>query len=267
MKLCFNVIALSIAMGTALPTIANAQFFPLSHTGAANPNNEGFATVSYVPNVSTKAVVNDLGVDSWEINSLDTSSQFGYFSGAFTTEQKAGIAANGLSVSFSERVLQGPTPSIYNSTTPYVLSAVGVDTGTRRYQLFLGLDANGDTVAVLPTYIDEGAGNRIRAPGTSYTLTGQGNGYHDYRLVLDPTTQLASLYIDSQVRLEDYAGYTNFVSNLGLGFSGFGGGIARFSNVQLSLNAVPEPTTYAMALAGLLCLPIALKRRSTAKQV
>lgn len=245
-----------------LPLSGYAQDFSPSHTGSVDPLVEGFATLSFSESVSTGPVVNDLGIDAWEIISLTTMSQFAYVSGAFTAAEKSAIVTQGFTLSFTERVLQGSEVSVYSAATPYVLSMVGIDTGTRRYQVFLGLDASGDTVAVLPTSITANSpGARVQAPGASYTLTGQGNGYHDYQLVFDPATQLASLYIDSQLRLSDYGGYDNFLTNHGLGFGGYSGSAARFAEVELTLRAVPELPIYALMIPGLVVLFASRLRR------
>lgn len=245
----------SILIATAaacLNPAAHSQDFAKSHAGSNNPLSEGFTTITFLASVSTNPVVGDQGHDAWELNALTTATQYSYVSGAFTAAEKASIAANGFNLSFSERILQGPAASVYSPSTPYVLSAVGIDTGTRRYQVFLGLNANGDTVAVLPTSINNvGAGSRIQAPGASYTLSGLDNGYHDYILKYFPETQTASLFVDGQLRLSNYSGYNNFISNHGLGFSAFSAGTARFANVSLVLSAVPEPSTNFLMFAGL----------------
>lgn len=231
--------------------IASANAVTTLHTGANNPLSEGFSVFNCCGPAVVSAVSGDQGLDAWQIAASATGSQYGYQSGAFSASDKAAYAAQGLVVSFTARVLQGAAVSVYSAANPVILAGAGIDNGTRRYQVELGLDANGDTVAVLPTSIDNGgAGGRLRAHGgISYTLTGLGNGYHSYSLVLSPNAAAATLFIDGVERLSGYGGYNNIVSDAGLSFAAVSSGVARFAQVQVS--AVPEPAMALLLLAGI----------------
>lgn len=249
----------ALAVAALVPSMASA--FSTSHTGNANPLTEGFSTYSFSGGASIVPVTNDLGRDSWQMSAVSTSAQFGHTSGAFSQAEKLGISTTGFSLSFEARVLQGVASSIYTNANPYVIAAAVIDNGIRRFEVSLGLNANGDTVVALPSSINNaGAGDRISAPGPSFTLTGQGNGYHKYDLTYTPADQ-ASLYIDGALVASGYSGYNNFLGNYGLGFFVFSGGVARYSAVSANISPVPEPTAASFMLLGLSIAALARWRK------
>lgn len=229
-----------------------------AHTGTTNPIAEGFTVLSCCGSATAGPVNNDLGQATWSISASSTASQFGYQSGALTADQKNGILADGFSMSFTARAVRSLAPA-YEPLNHVILLAVYLDNGVRRFDVDIGINAQGDTVVVLPTSIDaHGPGASIRAPGQSFTLVGSGSTYHDYVLNYNPTTQLASLSVDGNQELTGYAGHTSFVENRGLVWAAVSGGIGNFANVSVSL--VPEPSTTAMSLAGLLSVLAVVSR-------
>jgi hypothetical protein len=228
------------------------------HTGASDPATEGFNVATFQGSAITGAVFNDAGVDAWQMATQATITQYSYLSGAFSQQQKIDFSTNGFNLSLQARVLQGAEPTYYDTTYGLAIAGATFDNGTRRYSVFLSLDSNGDTVAILPTWIESyGPGRRIQTQGTHYTLTGLGNGYHNFSLLYDPAIQSASLYIDGVEKLSDYNGYNNFVSDFGIGFSVFSGGVARYASVTIS--AVPEPTSLWLALCGVTLIAVSRK--------
>lgn len=228
-------------------SVTTAQASALNHIGSANPVTEGFAIVSCCGGSSTAPVFNDLGHDAWSITSGSLGSQYGYLSGALSTEQRADFASNGAVLSFEARVLQGLAPA-FDFVNHVFIASASLDTGITRFELLLGLDGNGDTVAGLSTSLDNGGpgnvgyGGAIRGFGPSFTLSGSGSSYHNYQLIFEPGLQVANLFIDGVERIQNYAGDPFWAQNLGLrlGFSSFSGGQGNFANVQLiSLQAVP----------------------------
>lgn len=245
----------ALAIIALVPSFVSA--FSTNHAGNANPQTEGFSTYSFAGGASTTAVSNDFGRSSWQMAANSTSAQFGHVSGALSLEEKLGISTTGFSFSFEARVLQGIASTIYTNASPYVIAETGIDNGTMRFSVSLGINANGDTVVVLPSSINNsGAGDRISAPGTSFTLSGQGNGYHKYDLLYSPGGK-ASLYIDGTLVSSGYSGYNNFLGNYGLGFFVYSGGVARYSAVSASLSPVPEPTAASLLLCGLVIAALA----------
>jgi hypothetical protein len=227
--------------------------FTISHNGATDPAAEGFTIGSSGSSSSAGPLANDLGLPAWRITGSAQDSQFGYLSGALTASQQADVASQGFTLTLVARVVQGLAPA-YDSTYHITIGAAHLDNGVRRFEIDLGLDSNGDTVAVLPTSIDAaGPGGSIQSPGPSYTLSGSGNGYHTYALHYNPATQLADLFVDGVDRIQGYAGHTSFVSNGGLVWAAFSGGEGHFNLVQLTsgaATAVPEAASLTLLGIG-----------------
>jgi hypothetical protein len=228
------------------------------HSGMTDPLTEGFSTVSFGASSTAGPISNDLGKPAWSIAGTAQSSQFGYMSGALTATQQAEVAATGFTLTMVARVVQGLAPA-YDSTSHVVIGGADLDTGVKRFEVDLSLDSQGNTVAVLPTSIDNGGpGFSIRAPGANYTVTG--NDWHTYQLVYNPTTQLADLFIDGVDQISGYAGHTSFVENRGLVWSANSGGQGDFNFVNAetgTLSTTPEPSSLLIC-GGTLLLGLGL---------
>src|SRR5262249_16827986 len=133
-----------------------------------------------------------------------------------------------------------------------------------RFDLGLGLTAQGDTVVGLANTIDtNGPGGSVEGFGPSYTLTGLGNGYHTYSLLYSPASHLADLSVDGVIRIQGYAGTTESLSDPGFNFLGLSGGQANFNFVQFS--SVPEPPSMILlGVGGVLMVLRAYHRRQIA---
>jgi hypothetical protein len=238
------------------------------HSGVADPSTEGFTPVFFPSNynVTQGPISNDMGKPAWSISTLDQISQYGYASGALSATQQAEIAATGFTLTMTARVLPGTAPA-YDSINHVVIAGADLDTGVKRYEIGLGLNSSGDTVAVLATSVDNGGpGFSIREPGPSYTLTGSGGGWHTYSLVYSATTQLADLFVDGVDRIQGYAGHTSFVGNRGLVWAAFSGGQGDFNLVRAetgNLSPVPEPSTLVVSLTTLILGLSCVRRRRT----
>jgi hypothetical protein len=129
----------------------------------------------------------------------------------------------------------------------------------------LGLNANGETVAVLPTSVVQLGQGDVGTPGPSYTLTGSGSKYETYQLVEAPGTTTANLFINGNQVLSSYTGDPDFVANyVGLAFGVESGGTANFNYVGLSAGTpVPEPWTWTMMGLGFVGLAFAGYRPKT----
>jgi hypothetical protein len=229
--------------------------FIIPHEGQTDPITEGF-TLRSIGSSSTLAVPNDIGLPAWRVTGSAENAQLIYASGALNSAQDAVIASQGFVLTAVARVTRNNNLApAYSTTNPVIIGGMLLDTGTRRFEMSLGINSSGDTVVVLPTSIDAGGpGNSLRTPGASFTLTGSGSSYHTYKLVYDPVTKLADLFVDGVPRLEGYAGNTSFVGDHGLVWYTGSGGEADFNLVEVApdLTVAPEPSSgILMASAGI----------------
>jgi len=206
--------------------------FSIEYQAPADPIQEYFSVLSCCgPFQVNEPIANDLGYPAWSISGLAQSSQFIYSSGALTSAQKADLTTKGFTLTLRGRVLQGNAPA-YDAGANTVIGFGFLDTGSRRYDLALGVNSSGNTVAVLVTNHDTlGPGGSIRGFGPSYTLNDA--GYHTYELAFDPQTQSASLFIDGTRRISGYTGHTNYLADMGLAFGATSGGGMNFNLVWL----------------------------------
>ena len=221
--------------------------FAVVHLGTADPLQEGFAVWMYLLGQSTvDAVPEDMGRDVWRISGQTQSQQYAYYAAPLTPAQQTAFETDGFGLTVIARVEQGLAPA-YTSASPAMIGVVAVSTTTKRFDVDLSIDAAGDTVVVLPDSVAYTGNELFVAPGRSLTLTGSGSSYHTYQLVYDPVTQLADLYVDGVVRLQDYPGLTTYSPDEGgsrpassLLPAGVNGGEVCFHLVQLTSPA-PSP--------------------------
>jgi hypothetical protein len=236
------------------------------HQGSTDPATEGFSTSTFGAPSTEGPLSNDQGLPAWFIAGTGQSAQFAYVSPMLTPAQQAAITTQGFVMTMTARVLQGMAPA-YDSTNHVVIGGMDFTFAGKRWEVDLGLNASGDTVAVLPTSIDNGGpGLSIRAPGPNFTLVGSGSSYHTYQLAYNPTTQLADLFVDGVDRIQNYGGHTSFENpNVGLVWGAFSGGQGNFNLASLQtgqIAAVPEPSPLFLGgLTALLALGVSRRRR------
>jgi hypothetical protein len=237
--------------------VTPAATLVLQHDGQADPASEGFTLQAFGAVSSGAPVASDLGLPAWNITGSARSSQLVYLSGALSNSEKAMMAAHGFTLTAIMRPIQGLAP-VYTAAQPVVIASANVNIDSRRYELDLGLSASGDIVAVLPSSQDNnGPGASTRSFGQSVTVT---NGYHTYALTFDPVAQSADLWVDGIDLLQGYSGYTaGFIKDDGLHFAAGSGGEGNFN--QVTLTSVPEPSTIALAAAGLAAIGFLRLRR------
>jgi len=255
-----GLVALCLCAIAGTATSAQAGF-SFAHHGSFDPVSEGFTggTVFGAPS-TVGPIANDLGSPAWSIVGMAQSSQYGYSSGPLTLSQLTDVGTHGFTLTIEARAVQAINPT-YDATHPVGIAGGSLYTGVQRFDIYLGLDASGDTVVFLPTAVDAvGPGSSLVGAGPSYTLTGQGSSYHTYSLVYDPGTQLADLFVDGVSRIQGYGGNTTFnTTNAGLVFGGASGGQANFR--LAAVQSVPEPTSAALLAAGGAALVALMYRR------
>ncbi len=186
------------------------------HQGANDPTTEGFSFESLFGPSSVGPVSNDMGYNAWNITALSDGTQ-AYYIQNFTAAQNHELATEGFTMTLLARVPGGPMNAPGANFYPSVNDTVDFGNG-RRFDLALGLNTNGDTVAYLATSYAGNGGGHFHIGGPSYTLAGSGTGYQLYELVYDATTMTADLYIDGVDRISGYQGETQFPDAGGAAF-------------------------------------------------
>lgn len=223
------------------------------HVGNNNPTTEGWVLVN--PGAGTDPILSpitaDAGHDAWEIDDTDASSgKASYYDfNGITTAQADDMIANGFQFAFRLKI---PATG-HNKNTRAIEAEIGV-VGTSASKggiLFLGT-SGGDP------HLD--AGNY----GAGVVMTGLGEGYHDYLMTYDSSTDMMTTTVDGNLAFA-------VAPNTGLGdrvwfgsVVGSGEGLSRWSDVTLTSGlpagaVVPEPAT--MGLLGLAGLAMMRRRR------
>ncbi len=228
-------IGLALASGMAI-AVTHATASPLiTQTSETNPTTNGFTLVTCCGAGATGVGKIDNGTPVWALGGGDTADQFGY-ARALTGAEAGAIAAKPFVVTVSVRVLAGSAPA-FSQATPVTIADSFLDNGKVRWEMDIGVNANGDPVVVLPTSHDNnGSGGAILSHGASYVLTGAGNSFNRYQLLV--AAGKASLYINGNRVMTGYTGDTSFVGNTGLAFSTNSGGQSDYNLVELSSTLV-----------------------------
>lgn len=235
------------------PAGAWASTLLYSHTGAANPTTEGWIRTSTTTVVAE--AFDDDGRDVWRVYDPGLSS--GGTSLTYAAVMNATLASATMASGWDlSATLSIPTDD------PSIGSAIGTDsnawvglivnetpTNRRAWALMFGRAANGDTL--------------VAAYGVSGTRT-LSPGYHDYSLIYDPVTALATITIDGEV-WKTYAGSSIAGNGTQQVYWGDNNGQSTiipprtvyYESIQFS--TVPEPSR--MLLIGLGVIPSILRRK------
>jgi hypothetical protein len=192
---------------------------------------------------------NDLGHAAWSISGTAQSSQLGHVSGALSAAEKSLLSTQGFDVTATVRVVQGLAPA-YDSTNFTTMAGFHYDDGSVRWEVDLGIDAAGDTVAILASSVSVYGAGATSTPGQNYTLVGSGSSYNSYDLHYDPTTETAGLFVNGIERLSGYTGQPDFVANQGLSFAAYSGGTANYSSVALTTSSASGQLAFAQQPVG-----------------
>ena len=240
--LYFNPIAFlflaffSIALQTNPATAAfSIEYQASADPITADPTTQGFIPEYWRGSLATESIADDLGYPAWSISTLTQDTVFAYISGALTADQKADISNQGFTLTLRARVLQGIAPA-YDAGYNTVIGGAVLELESTHYDLALGINSSGNTVAVLLTNHGYcGPGGSLCGYGP-YTLND--SGYHTYDLVFNPLTQSAILFIDGVERISGYTGSGAVSLNRGLLFGVNSGGGMNFNLVRLTSPAI-----------------------------
>lgn len=249
-----------IQIAAGLLSLAAAQAAVIhSFTGTSAPNTQGWSTPG---GVTSGAAVTDLGQSAWQMTGNDCC---GYWFQGLSSAQWTDAFDRGWSLS-------GTVRTTGTAGTGYLVLDVPGGGSLNRFDLSFGNDgANG--WAGLSSFFD--AAN----PALKTTFTD--NDYHLLDMRYDPLTGSASLWVDGLLVLSGYTGHTQFREGHGplFGASGFTTQVF-LQNVVFSINdpaspggggtggssgdpsGVPEPSTYALLLAGVALIAGAGKLRT-----
>ena len=229
------------------------------HQGDADPTTEGFSLWAFNGGISASAIPNDMGLPAWSITSTTPGSQQAAYLASLSPSQETALVTDGFTMSLEARAVSGP---VYSSPGNQPIDAAIVGLGSVRYDLELGLNANGDTVAILASSVGVNGDGSFNVPGPSVTLPG--NGYHLYQLALNPSTHTADLYIDGVDRIQGYAGHTdNLFTGFYFGALNHGTGNFNLAGLETGFTVVPEPSSLVLGAIGLAsCAAWAMRRRA-----
>jgi hypothetical protein len=239
-----SVLGLAVVLGFT----SAAQALIAGHSGAGNPNSEGFSPVyDFGAYESFDANDNGSGFAAWQLAKPVSSVQKGY---EYVLTNSEIQEANDVGWFVRARIRVATA----NDAPDYSVSVL-YSNGLKRFDLVLGSDANGDPIAKL---VDFFTGDGQNATGSTYTFTGGGSGFHVYEMQYDQLNTSVDLFIDGVERISNYLGHTVFVPSPRLDFGAFGAegtGDGRYNEVALA----PEPS--ALALLSFAAIPIFKRRK------
>jgi len=246
--------------GCFATTTASAQV--IAHYAAnADPASEGFGLWPYNGTISTNALATDQDLAAFQIKNTGPSDEQAYYtmlggSGPYgsngqgsglTTAQISEISTQGFTLSLAARVVQGP---VMDGNGFYSLNASVAGFDNYRYDIDLGTNVNGDTIVVLPT-VTSFANGQFTATSTAASVVLSGNGYHLYQLSYNPTSNVATLYVDGIARDTGYLGSAvtsgATANNYGIVFGVANDATGNFADVQLAVGQLASSVTPAPA--------------------
>ncbi len=219
-----------------------------NHTGSSDPTSEGWVGGT----TGVVGPVNDGGVDAWSINDNTTTAGSGY-SAALTAADFAILNTEGWTMSANMRMVSG----IAGGKSPFLMS---FRNGTRSYDFLWGLDSNNNQ------YVQASTGRNLSFftsfSGPLLTLS---SGYHQFDMVYDPLSTTVDVFVDDIEVFSNVSGWSLAQSVMLWGGGGSQPtGQANFASVGFQSNeaAVPEASTCALVLTGLIGLGVVRRKRT-----
>ena len=226
------------AIALAAPALAGIN----GHSGANDPNNEGFDPIVVGASTAEGPIINDngSGFDAWSLSKAIDATEKGY---EYILTNGEAQEANTVGWFVKARI----RIAMDNDNPDYAV-AVMYSNGDRRFDMVLGSTIVGDPIVKL---VDSFTADGVDPQGSTFTYTGGGNGYHLYEMRWDPAAQGVDLFIDGTERMSDYLGQSTFVPTPRLDFGCFGlqgTGDGHYNSVDVFL--APEPGAGLVVLCG-----------------
>lgn len=222
----------------------------VEHTGNNDPTTEGFTYDNLGAGVTAGGVTNDngTGVDAWSVD--DSGSGYGLYYNGFSATEQSDLLTQGFTATMKLRLAD----IVSDAPGGSVAVDVNLGAGNKRFLVYFGTNADGDP----NFYFNDG--------NFSYpTVTGANGGYHTFKLIYDPGTTTADIFLDNVQLKDDFAGLAGNAGNYGNSFgqavfgSGSGGDQGQ-GNYASFIVAIPEPAS--LALLGMGGLLMFSRRRS-----
>jgi hypothetical protein len=243
----FRTIQQLLFMGVVAVSNGSAGILASFDAAVAAPGTQNWTAES---GILSGALIDDSGTPAWRMTGNNCC---GYWFDALTTQQWSDSFDFGWSLRGIARIDAASTSIGYIFLdTPATLA--------NRFDMVFGFDGTNAWVG-LSDWFD--AAN----PTLKHNLTG--NDYHLFDMRYDPASQTAGLWVDGVQVLSGYTGHTQFRESHGPAWGVAGFSLpANFNCIAFTVNdggpvdgcgvdaggagAIPEPATFALAVAGLL---------------
>jgi hypothetical protein len=234
-KVSFVLFVAALAAVAAIPSAQAALV--VAHSGQIDPTTEGWTDQGDIAGNG----INDGGVDAWQLNDTGGSSMnYGYL---LTSPQLSDAGTNGWSIDAVCKV-----ESLSNATAFHFEYGGNVG-GTFSYDFSPSLNAGNQSFVL-------GSSSSLGGSGSSYTIAGSGLSYQHYKIVYDPATSAASIYVNGD-STPVVTGWTpGGFNDPGMSFwsSSWKTGDMRIASLTFSTTDVPEPGTLTLLAVGLVGL-------------
>jgi hypothetical protein len=249
--------AVAVLSALALMAASASAQVIANYAANADPTTEGFGLWPYNGGIATTALSNDQGLAAFQIQNTGANNEQAYYEmlggtgpynaqgSGLTSSQASEISTQGFTLSLQARVVQGPASG---STDVFSVNATVAGFNGFRYDIDLGSDGSSNTVVVLPTQTAY-AGGQFTGTGGVAPLVLTGTGYHLYQLSYNPSSGMATLYVDGIARENGYAGSSvssgATANNYGVAFGVANNATGNFADVQLAIGQINPATGIA----------------------